>query len=278
MGSEMKELTDEIKSEFQSQKTQLDEKMNSNQVNFQMQINEIKSNIECSTNRMESDLQRITKLNELKISGIAYKNDEKLNEIFGEIAKLVQFNLSNTNNIPTLTRIYRRNTTTNTSAPTSIVIAKFVANHIRNDFYRLYLNKIAAKPIMSQKLGLPEGTRIIIGENLTSNNFEIFVEAGKLKKDGKLIQVFTQDGLVQVKATKDKKAVAIRSLEQLKLFILENPPMASKQTNGMSGNNNSNINTNNNKSNAANEQSVNGTDEAATAAKATTTTIQKMDT
>lgn len=227
LNTSMQKLGDDIKSEFQAKINQLNEKIDSNQKNVQQQINELKSNVtQCMEHTTDTDdeMQRIMKLNELKISGIAYQNEEKLNEIFTEIAKLVQFDLTNVNNVPSLTRIYKRNKTTNTNSPTPIVIVKFIATHIRNDFYRLYLNKIAAKqPITSDNIGLPSGIRIIIGENMTAKNYEIFVAAGKQKKDNKLCQVFTQDGLVKVKAVKGTKAATIRSLRELDMFIQANP-------------------------------------------------------
>lgn len=225
--NEMKALGEEIKSELQAKITQLNDKIDTNQHNVQQQINELKSNVtQCmeQATGTDDDMQRVMKLNELKISGIAYKSDENLTIVFSEIAKIIQFNLTIVNNLPTLTRIFKRNRTTNTSTATSIVIVKFVANHIRNEFYQLYLNKIAAKqPIMSENIGLLKGTQIIIGENLTAKNFGIFVEAGKQKKQGKLCQVFTQEGLVHVKAVKNTKSNPIRSLRELELFLHSNP-------------------------------------------------------
>lgn len=233
----MQTLCNDIKAEFQSQIIQLNDKIDANQAIVQKQITDLQSNVEkCmeQTNGTDDDLQRMSKLNELKISGIVHTNDQNLNDIFIEIAKLTQFDLSNAINVPKLSRVFKRNKTSNTSSPTSIVIAKFVANHIRNDFYSRYLNKIAAKqPIMSENINLPVGTRIIIGENLTAKNHGIFVEASKLKKEGKLCQVFTQDGLVQVKSIRNEKATTIRSQRQLELFTVNNPP-----TNGQSNTSN----------------------------------------
>lgn len=259
--NEMKTLSDEMKSEFQAKIIKLNEKIDANQQNVQQQINEMKSSvtncIEHSTG-YDDDMQRMLKLCELKISGIAFKNDEKLNEIFNEISKLVQFDLTAGNNWPTLTRIYKFNRTTKTSMPTPIVIVKFVATHIREVFYRRYLDKIAAKqPIMTENIGLPSGTRIIIGENLTTKNYEIFIEAGKQKKQGKLIQVFTQNGLVQVKAVKNSKATSIRSLRELELFILASPLMSTQLDVDKIPNNSTVNNNNNNNSNSTLQMAIN---------------------
>lgn len=226
--TELKSLGDEIKAEFQSKINELNNKIDANQKHVQSELNELKTNVDkCMehVNGSDDDLRRISQLNELKISGIEHKNDENLNEIFNSIAWLVNFDLSVANNVPTVTRILKRDTATNTTKPTKVIIVKFVANHIRESFYTLYLNKIAAKqPIMSENIGLQKGTRIIIGENLTANNATIFSEAGKLKRLGKLCQVFTKNGLVHVKATKSAKAKAIKSQRQLELFTLANPP------------------------------------------------------
>lgn len=179
MQNDMVSLGNAIKSELQTQIKHLNDKIEANQTNVQKQIDELKSNVDQCTNKMsnsDDDLQRISKLNELKISGISHTNDQNLNAIFNDIAKLVNFDVSNMSNVPTLTRIFKHNKTSNSSSATPYVIVKFLANHIRNDFYSLYLNKIAAKqPIMSENINLPKGTRIIIGENLTAMNHGIFV-------------------------------------------------------------------------------------------------------
>lgn len=236
MRNEMKTLSDNIKAEFQLQITQINDKIDANQASVQSQINELKSNVDqcmTQTGNNEDDVKRTAKLNELKIIGISHTNSENLSAIFDLMAKLVKFDVSNAVNIPTLTRIYKRDWTTNVSTPTQIIIAKFVANHIRNEFYSLYLNKIAAKePIMSENINLPSGKRIIIGESLTAYNSSIFTEAIKLKKEGALSQVFTKDGTVHVKAIKTAKAKPIRSQQQLELFVLGNPSTTNQQMAG----------------------------------------------
>lgn len=221
--NEIKRMGDDIKAEFQVKITALNEKIEANHSNVQTQINAMKmdiENIKGQPNGGDDDLQRISKLNELKITGIAHANNENLNAIFGEIAKLVNFNLNGPNNAPAVNRIHKWDHERKTKIPTPIVIVKFVANHIRDDFYRCYMDKIAAKQIiLPENIKLPAGKQIIIGENLTVNNSKIFIEASKLKRDKKLCQVFTQEGIVHVRAIKSEKATAIRSKIQLEQFI-----------------------------------------------------------
>lgn len=144
MQNEIKSFSESIKAEFQSQLTKLNDKIDTNQANVQ-QINELKSNFEQGleqTNGADDDLKRISKLNELKINGIAHASDQNLNQIFSEMAKFVQFDLSIANNVPTLTRIFKRDHKSKSNVPTPIVIVKFVANHIRNDFYSIIRIKL----------------------------------------------------------------------------------------------------------------------------------------
>lgn len=219
---EMRIMGDDIKAEFQTKITQLQEQVEANKMNVQTQINEMKSDIAMcmgQSNSADDDLQRISKLNELKITGIVHANNENLNVIFSEIAKLVGFELTTVNNVPTVNRVQRWNPTSKTKTPTPIVIIKFVANHIRDDFYRKYMNKIATKPIMPEDINLPAGKQVIIGENLTVMNSKIFIEASKMKRENKLCTLFTQEGIVHVKAIKNEKATAIRSQRQLEIFI-----------------------------------------------------------
>lgn len=224
--NEVKTLGDELKSNLESQISQLNDKIDTIQNDFQSQIDKLTSDIDTckhDNNKSDDDMQRMNKLNELKITGIAHTSIQNLHEIFCEIAKIINFDMTIPTNTPAIMRIYKRNPATKEMSPTSIIIAKFVANHIRDNFYSLYLNKIAAnKPIMTENLNLPKGTRIIIGENLTQNNSKIFIEASKLKREGKLCQVFTQEGLVQVKAIKTARATSIRSQRQLELFMEQN--------------------------------------------------------
>lgn len=139
--NEIKTMGDDIKAELQAKITQLNDKIDKNQSNVQIQMNALKSDVEkCMERTMNDndDFQRMAKSNELKISGIAYINNENLNEIFKAIAELVNFDVTVTGNVPKLTRIVKRCPATNESTPTTIIIVKFIANHIRNDFYRLY--------------------------------------------------------------------------------------------------------------------------------------------
>lgn len=107
--------------------------------------------------------------------------------------------------------------------PLPSIVLKFVAPHIRNAFYGLYLAKATKDPIQSEQINLPQGCIIRIGELLTTQNQSIFIEAIKLKRDRKVMKVNTLDGLIRVKATQTGKFVTIRSQRELDAYVLANP-------------------------------------------------------
>lgn len=219
--NEMTTMKNELKSCFDQQINQINDRISAVETQVNRRIDEIAANINQGGNsRDDDDLKRIAKLNNLKISGITHMKDQNLSDIFNIIAKKVEFDTSNPVNVPTLVRLYRKNEKTKLMSPSPIIIMKFVARHIRESFYTHYLNKIVAKQfIMSEDFGLEKGTRTVIGEDLTENNSKLFAAAMKLKKEGKLCQSFTNEGLVHVKALKTDKATAIRSNLQLEVFV-----------------------------------------------------------
>ena len=170
-------------------------------------------------NSNEHDIHRIAKMNKLKIKGLPYAADEKLNDIFNAIAQYVDFDLTNQNHLPELYRLQSKKSNTNVSNNSPTVIVKFIAKHIRDGFYSKYLAKVSTAPLKTEHINFPQGGRIIISENLTAFNQNIFVAAMKLKVDKKLAKVFTKDGQVMVKKTVESRPELIRSLRFLDLLM-----------------------------------------------------------
>lgn len=172
----------------------------------------------------DDDLQRFSKLNELKMTGIGTDIETNLQQVFESIAKVINFDTTNQMNTPSLKRIYKRsNVTGSESVPLNTVIVKFVAKHIRDDFYSKYLGKIASKqPITSASIGLNTASAskiIMISENLTAHNAKIFAAIAKEKRTGKVSQIYTHDGIVYAKANKsDTKGQPIRTMKELEIY------------------------------------------------------------
>lgn len=246
--TELKALGNEIKAGLDEQLAHMNNKIEEVKSNVQAQLDVMKTDIariQTQPNINDDDFKRIAKLNELRINGIEHTANQNLNQIFLSIANYVKFDTNNPNNIPTVMRPYRLNPTTKTKSPTPFLIVKFIANHIRDDFYSLYLNTITAKmPLMSEHINLPPGKRIVINESLTPQNASIFTAANKLKRDGKLHKMFTHAGLVHVKANNMEKATAIRSNRELDFFVHEKTNEPIQQQSAMTSVNQSNTTTN----------------------------------
>lgn len=78
--------------------------------------------------------------------------------------------------------------------------------------------------IKSELISLTKGKNIIIGENLTTKNAQIFKQAQIRRSEKKIAQVFTVDGLVKLKFIKgpNQHTHTVRSINELDLLILKN--------------------------------------------------------
>lgn len=104
--------------------------------------------------------------------------------------------------------------------PSNTIIAKFIAKHIKDLFYSAYLIKIANNnPIKTEMINLSQGGKLMISESLTLYNSKLFSVCMQLKKEKKLVQVFTQDGQVCIKAIKSSKATVVRTQREVDTFI-----------------------------------------------------------
>lgn len=142
--------------------------------------------------------------------------------------------------MPVLSRIQSKKKETNELIQLPIIIVKFVAKHIRDGFYSLYLSKITSTPLTTAHINLTPNKRIIICENLTAANHKLFGVAMQLKNDKKLTKVFTKDGLVLVKKTNDSKAHTIRTSRELDSYTVV--AVSSSSSNSASNNNNNGTN------------------------------------
>lgn len=256
--NEIKSLGDQLKSELSGQIDDVNKKIDVLQNKMNGQLVQIQKNVDGCMDRLnfsEDDVRRNAKLNELKIKGIPYTAGENLHTLFENISQFVGYNLAGPNCMPELNRMQIKNNAVNERIPIPTIIVKFVAKHIRDNFYSLYLSKVSKKPLSTEDIKLAQGGRVIISENLTTINQQLFIQAMKMKFDKKLFKVFTKDGLVQVKKTKDSKPKIIRISRELDLINaggtesigttsstqttaqIENAPAANNASNEMKSNN-----------------------------------------
>lgn len=219
---EMKTMSDDLKASFHSEITKLNDRVDAIESSVSSQLSSLKTDIVNCENRLngtDDDFARIAKLNELKISGIAHSTNEKLHDILSSIAKIIGYDIANPSNIPEIVRMQRKNYQTNEIVQMPLIVLKFIAPHIRNKFYALYITRISKEPILTEHLNLAQGGTVRIGEVLTPNNQTIFTEALKLKREKKLFKVNTMDGLVRVKSEQADKFVIIRSSRALDVYV-----------------------------------------------------------
>lgn len=240
--SELHAFGEQLKSDINNKIAEINTKIDDVKVNVNVQSEQlavIQSSVNNCMERIninEDDCIRIAKLNELKVRGIPLKDGENLQTIFAAIAKQVGFDLSIPNNVPELNRVRISSSDKVSSQPPTIFV-KFVAQHIRDKFYSLYINTVKTKPLKTEHIGMEQGGRIYFGEVLTVNNQKIFVNAMRYKRDNKLAKLYTKNGLVTVKKSSDSRPTTIRSSRELDIFIASNTPAVQSVPSTLQSNN-----------------------------------------
>lgn len=220
--SDMNQMIDGLQCEFKKELISLNTKIDESSNSFKQQVNEINETVVALNLRMdnvEKDYERIAHLNELKLSGIPISDNENLTNSFMKLANLIGYDVSNPANIPSLSRVIKRNRITNEMTVAPTIIMKFIAVHMKETFYGLYLSMLPKRKLTAKDVDFSCETRIIIGENLSQSNRDIFVTAWNLKKENKLSQVYTVNGFVNVKILKGGTAYEIRHKHNLELLL-----------------------------------------------------------
>lgn len=145
--TEVQALGNELKSSFSSEIARIDQRINDVQQQYVNEIASLRSSVDKCSNQSDNsddDYVRMTKMNSLKLSGLAHSTNENLHETFTKIAQLISFDVNCPTNVPELLRLTKR-TRTNDLIPIPTIIMKFVAKHIRDKFYGLYLSRLPGK-------------------------------------------------------------------------------------------------------------------------------------
>lgn len=139
--------------------------------------------------------------NDIRITGFPVKENENLSDLFTSIAKEIGFEIDQQFCTPSIERIPIKNRTTGAIIKSQTILVHFTTLKQKQTFYSYYLNNMPLKPM---KFGLPETNRIVVGESLTNKNAKLFQLAQTMRKDGKIAQTFTDDGLVKIRMKKGK--------------------------------------------------------------------------
>lgn len=174
-----------------------------------MQISQLSANV----NKNENDIMRMERLNELRIIGIPFSPNENLQEIFASISDSIKYNSTTMFNFPSLFRIGANNrNVTNPNAISSAIIARFQTKMIKQNFYSCYLSN---KNRTLKNIGFNRDGNYLISENLTKFNKNLFDQAYILKRESKVHQVYTIDGLVYIRKQVGQKSTVIRCSSDL---------------------------------------------------------------
>lgn len=217
--SKLNDFTSKVKEEVNGLKNSVDELKSK----LGTEIDTLSKHITEHTQRLdnnEDDVNRVKLSADLKIIGIPFEKNEVLTDVFHKIAAGIGFDSSIGSNVPFMKRIPIRDKKTGVMFESHTISVHFMSAQQKQAFYSSYLSKM---PLNSEALGMKKDIKIIIGESLTSVNSAIFKYAQLKKKENKLAQTYTADGLVKIKFTKGPKQRAhiIRSTMQLDVLIAE---------------------------------------------------------
>lgn len=214
----MEQKFDKIESKIDSCKSDLEERIGGlelklaelrNDCNSSVQhiaetVDVLRHDLDCTA----EGIDRLGRSQDVLISGVPYLENENLLGLFRNVANSLGYK---DNQLPmvSLRRMARIPITPGTMPP---IVCQFALKNVRDEFYRSYLN---LKTLSLRNIGFDSDNRVYINENLTEQARQIRSEALKLKKKGKLLRVYTRDGVVFVKNPGAAEAEACHSLDKL---------------------------------------------------------------
>lgn len=187
------------------------------------ELNEIKLQVKTCNERLDNsddDIHRLQRIQDLRLVGFAATHSENVYDIFKKIAAAIGFIIDSNTAMPNIERIMNYNKVTKLGTPSPNILIHFAILRQKQHFYRLYLSKM---PLDPTQFGLPAENRIVIGENLTKKNSQIFKQSQVYKKSKAIAQAFTEDGLVRIKFAKGKTTptFTVRSIIELESIVIK---------------------------------------------------------
>lgn len=151
------------------------------------------------------------KSNDLLLAGVPYVTNEDVDTIIRKIAITLGYA---EHNMPLIysKRLAKIPIATGATPP---IVLQFAFKFARDDFYRRYFSM---RNLSLSHIGFNVVKRIYINENLTEEARKIKGKAINMRRSGALHAVYTKDGCVFVKPSKDDDAVLVRSMENLSEF------------------------------------------------------------
>lgn len=177
----------------------------------------------------EDDIERLKRINDLRLTGILPTENENLYTIVEQFALAIGFQCfgqitTSVERIPIKDRITGKFVHSNT------LMIHFALLRDKQMFYSHYLYKL---PFNTENLNIPNNGKVILCENLTAKNRKIFGAAQSLRKEKKIAQVFTEDGIVKIRFNKGKEepSYIIRNSTMLETLVAQQSLYQSSQSN-----------------------------------------------
>lgn len=221
--TELSKRIDDLSVELRKDIDGIDKKVDALGSSVDVKINAVSDEIKVCRERIdgaEDDFLRSIRASELKILGLKHTANEDLNDLLNKIASQIGADLGA--QMPMISRASKW--VKNEQVPQTVVIIKFLAPHLKEEFYKRYLSYLGEKKQLTLDiLGIgSRKERLTIGENLTPHHQKIFAACMALKKDGQIAQVFTSNGISSIKMKKGEMATPIKTQRDLDLFVAKN--------------------------------------------------------
>ena len=158
----------------------------------------------------------------LEIAGIPSKTGENTNKIVQKVAKLMNINLSEdqistSHRLPVSQRSNRDNTESKKRQKTSSppIIVRFLSRDVRNS---LYSNRKLLREANLKKIFVQGTTEIYLNENLTRTRKNLLWKAKQRAKANGYKYVWTNNGRINVRLSKDNEVIIISNEKDLDLI------------------------------------------------------------
>lgn len=152
------------------------------------ELNDVKTQLSKYSERIDNnddDFQRTQRNQDLRITGFEHKEGENLHHLFKQIAAAIGVEIGPNTVLPSIERMSLFNKTTQKHTPSKTILVHFAILRQKQQFYAQYLSKM---PLDPTKFGLSTDNRIVIGENLTKKNAQVFKQALSMKKTNEIAQ------------------------------------------------------------------------------------------
>lgn len=212
----LKEITD-VKSDFTAVNDRLSIIEKARQ---QDSINQgiLKSDVYNFKSRIQH-LENASVSTELRINGIPYSRDENLCDIFAKICHKMNINVPA---IMSIFRLQNQNNKHKQNSPNAVIIVQMMSPYDKNFFLKSLAEVRKSQNNFSLRLhdlGYNSDSVFYVNENLTRNNYIVFQNAMKLKKDKLIHGTFTMRGLVYIKQTPTAQPIQIDNIDELNGFF-----------------------------------------------------------